>query len=38
MGFAGIYLKLGKFGIGMIPLQVVMGECLFLMKGLSPKK
>jgi hypothetical protein len=34
MGFAGIYLKLGELGTGMFPIQIIMGECLFLMKGM----
>jgi len=33
MGFAGIYLKMGKFGTGIFPMQVLMGECLFVLKG-----
>jgi hypothetical protein len=33
MGFAGIYLKLGKFGTGVFPMQLLMGECLFVLKG-----
>lgn len=33
MGFAGLYLKLGKFGTGVFPMQILMGECLFVLKG-----
>jgi|GEM_PF-1088451 len=34
MGFAGLYLKLGELGTGIFPIQIIMGECLFLVKGI----